>query len=444
MKFGIASRDITPERGMAIPGYFSSRFVSGILDNLYAKAMVFENEDNFFVSIVCDAITLSRDDVLRIRRGINEKCGISERNISVSASHTHTGGPVWSWGEAAKRNPFYIDMLVNMAVDAAEDAFKKRVPAKIGFAKSDVKGYSFIRRFEMKNGSYSTNPGIGNPNIKEPIGTPDESFVVGKVTDLNGKILAFISNFGVHLDMIGGNKVSADFPGVLSKLIKEKYGENVESIFFTGPCGNTNHVNQKPVDVSDATESGLPEDAPAYEKTGYALFNKLCEIEKGIVLSSDVKFDSYREFLSAKLRIPAKERVLEAQEFLRGKIDKFGYADWNARKLMATAAVEAYNNPIHMIDVEIMVLIIDDAAMVFWPGEVFVEYGKAVRKKFADKNIFIAELSNGSFECYLPTEEAIKQGGYEPTIASAFTPDVQIGTDMVNETIKQLDKGKIK
>ena len=36
--------------------------------------------------------------------------------------------------------------------------------------------------------------------------------------------------------------------------------------------------------------------------------------------------------------------------------------------------------------------------------------GKEVREKFADKNIIIAELSNGSFGCYLPTPEAVEQG----------------------------------
>ena len=67
------------------------------------------------------------------------------------------------------------------------------------------------------------------------------------------------------------------------------------------------------------------------------------------------------------------------------KTDKFRFADWNARKLMANAAVEAYNNPIHMIDVEIMVFSIRDTAFVFWSGEVFVEYGKRVRDEFYEK-----------------------------------------------------------
>ena len=70
LKFGVAKRDITPEIDMVIPGYYSKRFVSGVIDNLYAKAMVFENNGTVAVAVVCDTINLRRDDVLRIRRGI--------------------------------------------------------------------------------------------------------------------------------------------------------------------------------------------------------------------------------------------------------------------------------------------------------------------------------------------------------------------------------------
>ncbi|MBQ9985397.1 MAG: neutral/alkaline non-lysosomal ceramidase N-terminal domain-containing protein [Oscillospiraceae bacterium] len=441
-KFGVAKRDITPLESMVIPGYFEKRFVKTILDPLYAKAMVFENDGAFAVAVVCDAINLYRDDVLRIRRGISEKTGIAEKYISVSATHTHTGGPTWDWNDAADHDPLYLNMLVDAAVEAGAEAFEKREEAKIGFAKCEVPGYSFIRRFKMKNGRYLTNPGFGNPDIVEPCGTPDNSFIVGKVCNKDGKLLAFISNFGVHLDMMGGylndsSKVSADYAGYLAKLVKDKYGEDAESVFFTGPCGNTNH--------NDFTKPMRPEsDVPTYQRTAKALFEALCKLEEKIVLSDDVKPVVSREFLSARLRVPTKEYVETAQAILRGENVKFmnyGIEAYNLkqRRHIALATMDAFNNPIKMIDVEVMTLTLGDSAIVTWPAEVFVEYGKAVREKFADKNIIIAELSNGSFGCYLPTEEAIEQGGYEPTITGATTPEPKIGTDMVSATIDMLN-----
>ena len=93
-----------------------------------------------------------------------------------------------------------------------------------------------------------------------------------------------------------------------------------------------------------------------------------------------------------------------------------------------------------MIDVEIMALCLGNDAIVAWPGEVFVEYGKALREYFADKNIIITELSNGTIDCYLPTEKAVEQGGYEPTIFGESTPEPEIGYDMVEATKKLLEK----
>lgn len=444
LKFGAAKCDITPEVGMVIPGYYSKRFIEGAIDPLYAKAMVFENDGEFAVAVVCDTINLRRDDVLRIRRGICENCGISEKNISVSASHTHTGGPSWHWFEAGEHDPIYMNTLINGAVSAATDAYNKRVSAKIGFGKTEVEGYSFIRRFFMKNGKVRTNPEAGDPNIIGPVGTPDNSFVVGKVTDENGKILAFISNYGVHLDMVGGNLVCADYPGYMAKLISEKYGADVESIFFTGPCGNTNHIaaNHK-VSVKSKFEEENP-DLPPYVKTAHALFDALCELESKIELSDSIIPKISREFLSAKLRVPTKDYVETANRFLQGENVKFeGYCmdhlGLMERRHIALATLAAFNNPVKMIDVEVMTLALGDSAIVTWPAEVFVEYGKAVRERFSDKNIIIGELSNGTIACYLPTEDAIEQGGYEPTITGATTPEPKIGTDMVNATIALLE-----
>lgn len=447
-KFGAAKRDITPLESMVMPGYFGKRFVEEILDPLYAKAMVFEDGEEAAVAIVCDTINLRRDDVLRIRRGIYDKCGIPERNISVSASHTHTGGPSWHWYEAGEHDPMYITMLVNGAVDAAVEAYGKLQPAKIGFAKCEVEGYTFIRRYLMKNGRVMTNPGDMNSDIVEVVGTPDTSFVVGKVTDENGKPLAFISNYGVHLDMMASvsemKRVSADYPGYLAELVSKKYGEDVESIFFTGPCGNTNHLNPQKIPVRSKVEEEYP-DLPIHAKTAHALFNALCEVESKIELSGDVCPKVSREFVSARLRVPTKEYVETAERFLRGEDVKFmnyGIEAYNhqQRRHIALATLDAYNNPIKMIDAEVMTLTLGDSAIVTWPAEVFVEYGKAVREKFSDKNIIIGELSNGSFGCYLPTEDAIEQGGYEPTITGGTTPEPRIGTDMVNATIELLEK----
>ena len=431
MKFGVSKRDITPEWSLAIPGYFEKRLVRGALDPLYVKAVVFEGE-TAAVSVVCDTINLRRDDVLRIRRGIREKLGIPEGNISVSATHTHTGGPSWDWFDAGEHDPWYMTKLIDSAVSAAAEAYETRIPAKIGFTAVDVEGYSFIRRFRLKDGTVRTNPAADL--IDSPCGTPDNTYLIGKVTDCDGKPLAFLSSYGVHLDMIGGEYVSADYPGVLARLVEEAYG--AESVFFTAPCGNTNHINPLKTPVCEPHP-----DLPAHEKTGHALFRALSQAE-GEILCTDASVAVRREFLSAPLRKPDAETVNTAYRFLAGEDLRFshgmGHVSHHVTRHLAQGAVAAHRNPIRAIDAELQIFDFGSFAFVFWPGEVFVEYGKALRDALPEKKILIAELSNASFQCYLPTEEGIQQGGYEPTITGDTTPEVSIGTDLVQTSIALL------
>src|SRR4029079_5324513 len=54
----------------------------------------------------------------------------------------------------------------------------------------------------------------------------------------------------------------------------------------------------------------------------------------------------------------------------------------------------------------------DDVAVLALPGEIFVEYGLAIKAASPFKHTFIAELANGSIG-YVPTREAFPQGNYE-------------------------------
>ena len=175
--------------------------------------------------------------------------------------------------------------------------------------------------------------------------------------------------------MIGGNLVSADYPGVLARLVKEQYG--VESVFFTAPCGNTNHVNflNTPVDEPH------PE-LPPHERTGRALFRALCKAE-GDIVCTDCPVSVKREFLSAPLRKPDAETVEIANRFLCGEDVRFGrgmgHVSHHVTRHLAQATIAASQNPITAIDVELQLFDFGAFAFVFWPGEVFVEYALYVK-----------------------------------------------------------------
>ena len=141
-------------------------------------------------------------------------------------------------------------------------------------------GVSFIRRFFMKDGSVRTNPG-NDPNVVREEGEPDNTLTVIRVEDLDGKLIAVVTNYGVHLDTVGGTKICADYPGVLSERIKESYGKDVVSLFLTGPCGNTNHINIK--DPSSCAPD-------RYRQIGNAMFEKARLLIDGVRTEPKLQF----------------------------------------------------------------------------------------------------------------------------------------------------------
>jgi neutral ceramidase len=70
---------------------------------------------------------------------------------------------------------------------------------------------------------------------------------------------------------------------------------------------------------------------------------------------------------------------------------------------------------------------------VGWQGEIFVEYGLAVKARAKDTHVI--SLANGELQGYIVTEEAIAEGAYEAgnTLFAAAS-----GTILVDRTLKML------
>lgn len=421
---GVSEKIITPQMGMSIPGYFEDRKMCGVLDDLYVRALILKGNGIYITVIACDIINLDRQDVLRIRKKVSEQTDIPVESIVVHATHTHTGGPTWK-GFETKRNQAYLAFLISRACEAVKEAYIKLSPAKIGFATGKVSQISFIRRFFMKEGTVKTNPRFDDMDIIRPEGVPDETFTIAKITDLDEKPIAFWSNFGVHLDTIGGCEISADYAGVLSQKIKQEYGEHVVSLFCTGPCGNTNHRNIH--DDSTLTEPNMR------EKIGNALFSKLLELEKKVDLNASPWLESHTRRFLVNLRKPNEEQLLWAKDVLSGELQTENNEMFDPR-LFAQMILDCNARTDFVQEVEIMVQAIGDNLFIAWPGEMFVDFGMAIREDFPNKNIMIAELSNGTISCYVPTEDAFLYGGYETCISANLSTEVKCGTIIVKET----------
>ena len=95
MRCGLYEIDITPKLGENIPGYFEARPACGIREPLFARALACSNEAGAaFVLVNMDTISCDARTSSRARARFEQLTGVSGANMMVSATHTHTGGPV--------------------------------------------------------------------------------------------------------------------------------------------------------------------------------------------------------------------------------------------------------------------------------------------------------------------------------------------------------------
>ena len=240
---GFARVDATPMMDISIAGYYKPRFAEGVLDELHVSALAIKSGDNTVVMLNLDHCGIHLDFMPGIKEAVMKSTGLPSEAIFVHATHSHTA-PNFSLDPEKELEYKYYKFICSRMADCAKYAIDDLKPAKMGWGIGQAPNVAFVRRFRMKDGSVKTNPGVNNPEILAPIGDVDERVNVIRF-DREGAETLVLVNFGNHPDMVGGSKISADWPAFMWKTV-EKAIDNTRCIFFNGAQGDVNHVNVHP------------------------------------------------------------------------------------------------------------------------------------------------------------------------------------------------------
>src|SRR5439155_25533990 len=126
---------------------------------------------------------------------------------------------------------------------SVDEANKRLTSARLLAAVGREENLSFNRRFIMRDQTVSWNPRKQHPDIVKPAGPIDPDVAVLSFETAQGKALVNYVNFAMHPDTVGGDGISADYPGVLARLLAECKGTDLITVFANGCCGNLNHRN---------------------------------------------------------------------------------------------------------------------------------------------------------------------------------------------------------
>lgn len=112
-----------------------------------------------------------------------------------------------------------------------------------------------------------------------------------------------------------------------------------------------------------------------------------------------------------------------------------GMGNWNAR--IAARYEKLAENPHPMFSTPVNVLRIGDAVICTNAFELYTDFGIQMKARSKANLTFVVQLANGG-GTYLPSERAVKGGGYGAVIQSN-TVGPEGGQVLVEETLKMVD-----
>ena len=468
LKVGAARVAITPPLGVSLAGSYTDRRAVGLRDDLYARAFVVDDGVSQIAVVSCDVIGVRAATVARVRRIVEERCGVPGEHVLVAATHNHSG-PLTreklASGLAGENDEPYLGQLERLIASAVEAALHRRAPARLRLALGEERGVAFNRRFVMREGPVRTNPGQLNPHIVETAGPIDPRvWTLSALPAADGLAsegpaavppnvvpLGMLVNFGLHPAIVGGTVIGGDFPAFLESGVRALLGpggtgagavepgavraaaEAPVVVFANAPCGDINHI-----DVSHGQRaSGFAEAA----RVGTILAG---EVVKGACRlapewesdGSFAKVRGARRAVDLPLRRPTEEQVAWAREAAKGRMSMVSGAGLEvveAQRILALA--EGWTGETKTTEVQALA-VGDGLAVVGMPGEVFAELGLAVRERSPFRHTLVLGLANEAIG-YVPTRRAYEEGGYE-VASSRLAPGA--GERLVEEALATLEQ----
>ena len=428
LKGGCAKVNITPPLGIPLIGSYGKPS-DNVLDELYAKALVLNDGTNILVIVSCDLLYTPLEEITGpVRKIINEKTGVPERNILICATHTHSGPEVFT--KSKFRTPgdtpppaidrSYLDTLVKKIAGSAQMAYKDMQQVKIGAAKGQAPEIVYNRRPRNNEGlvkmAFTLPPEVRATRkvVVEPggdvrttfdlpddktewkFGPVDPEVCVLRIENMAGEILASLVNFGCHPVCIYphlSTSISADYPAFVTGVVEG--AEGGLCLFALGLAG----------DAVPFDRGVLPR-----RQIGRAVGGEALRRLQFVKTTDDITLSG----LKKEIEFPAKKSAPEQP-------------------------VDNDKDPDPIIS-EIQVLRLGDIYILGLPGEVLVEVGLEIKKRAGLENLFIMTLSNDAIG-YVCHSDAYDEGGYEPAGATKLTRGA--GEIMIEQALKLIDQIKL-
>jgi hypothetical protein len=389
-----------------------------IVDPLSARGLVLFGDGPPIVLCAVDWVGIGNSGHDTWRAALARAAGTTDDRVMVHTLHQHDApGCDFTADELAAAHGLggklfpvaHARESIARSAAAVEKAIKEpQAVTHVGFGTARVREVASNRRLIGPSGRVERTrmSSCRDASIREaPEGVIDPD--VRLVTFYGGdRPLAVLSFYATHpQSYYGRGDVSADFVG-LARTAREEALPGTPHVHFNGAGGNV--AAGKYNDGSPENRLLLAGRLAAGMRAAWEGTSKTAFAPKDIRWSTEKVVLPPRETLDeTKLRSTLADTKAPERERLRA-----------ARDLTFLLRAKAKH------PVTIGCLQLGDAAMLFMPGELFVEYQLAAAKTRPGR--FVAMAAYGDYgPGYIGTKTAYGQGGYETSYVSRVSPDVE-------------------
>lgn len=380
-------------------------------DPLYARVLVLKNQEVSLAIVTVDLIVFSSRKVIAEAKA---QWGVD--HVILCASHTHAGmaprgliisppkAPDWTrngkdpgvsldW-PGLSQDPWYAaveEKIIAAIGEATRHLFEARIAAGKGPFESAYMAHN--RRLVRPDGGVTAL--WENPD-RRPTKPVDPTVGVIRIEDLSGRTRAFAVHYACHpVALMGAGVVSRDYPGAMVDFIEEQLGDDCLGMFLQGASGDLD-----PYDL--------------HNLRGENRFNIVRQA--GISLGKG----ALRVAATLKTREEGAPVGIQVRESLLTIPHRLGT---------------------QTSEVGLLTVVIDrQLALVAIPGEPFIQHqlDLTAQSPLATSLILgLAYHGKGSpFVVYLPTAQAVKEGGYGASECSFLAPDA--GASLVTEAVSAI------
>lgn len=451
---GWASRDITPDRPVALAGQFNKRISTGVRTRISLTALALETRDgdrslDQAILVSCDLVAIRDGIQERLRKLLEGKLeGFDLRKLVLSATHTHTAPATDNrWHDVTEDGVMkpseYTEFFLGLAAEAVAEAWRARRPGGVTWGL----GYAVVglnRRMVYADGRAVMYGKNDRPDFRGTEGTEDHGVESLFFFDGERNLTGVAVNVACPSQVLEHEtRISSDFWDDVRVILRQRYSPNLHILGWCGSAGDQSPHPQfrKAADARMRKLHGNVSETRAIaqrlaDAVDYAYLGAKKEVVTEVPLVHRVE----------ELRLPGR-RITEAEvrsaravceSIQRKPAEKRDPVDI-ARLRWHGAVVDRYERPeeFAVYPVELHVLRLGDVAIATNAFELFLDYGVQIRARSRSLQTFLIQLACGAGG-YLPTERAVAGGGY-----SAIPESGRVGPEggrvLVDRTVEVLN-----